>query len=542
MPYNNTSTPTPAPTPPTPTANEPLCLAAEEDEEDVPPCIIVYILNPLPAGYESDDVQRLACIALLRCYSNILSSVPDNIRNNIKLQIIAMESILDVGKSGDCIRLQDEMRCIALSIFSQSKRSLCHDTNTKILTGFGTAANLQMFIKNKDCFNRAPFKLYTPPYILSGREEVIESTEVFAAATIDMPSSVLYCNYCLSEDQKWLLAVVTDERGEMLETVSINIELKDYEQRETISIRRQSLQKLLDFIIGVISQTSLQWRIVIGRIGRIGHGELKAWSWLLSKQNLVKTSKQLKEVCGQCSMMYLNSCPSIVSACLLTLEPDSNFRLFSDQFTPDERFSQISMQSTLCTPTDLTCTHILVLPVNAMAQSVPSFPEHHIADFNEEELFVSLSNGGKGTNNINTMNGINNGGSINGVSINGMNSMNGMNSINGIGTNSLNGINGKTFLTNLHSSLTRNICLDAINGIDGLGDQDGLDGAGLNNINGLNDLNGINSDINNMNGIDGIDGMDAIEAMEGMEGMEDMEGMADVNGIDDLFGNDWDSK
>lgn len=368
MPYNNTSTPTPAPTPPTPTTTEPLCLSADDDEEGVPPCIVIYILNPLPSGHESDDLQRLACIAMLRCYSNILSSVPDSMRNNIKLQIISMESILEIGKNGDWLRAHDEIRCLALSIFSQSRRHLAHEVNTKVLTGFGTAANLQMFIKNKDCTNRTPYKLYTPPFILSGRDEVIECNEVFGAATIETPSSILYCNYCLSEDQKWLLAVATDERGELLETVTINIEVTDHEHRANTSIRRQSCQKLLDFIIGIISQTSLQWRIVIGRVGRIGHGELKAWSWLLSKSNLVKTSKQLKEVCGQCSMMYLNSCPSIVSACLLTLEPDSSFRLFSDQFTPDERFSQISMQSTLCTPTDLTCTHILVLPVNAVAQ------------------------------------------------------------------------------------------------------------------------------------------------------------------------------
>lgn len=368
MPYNNTSTPTPAPTPPTPTTAEPLCLTVDDDEEGVPPCIVIYILNPLPTGHDSDDMQRLACIGMLRCFANILSSVPDSMRNNIKLQIISMESILEIGKNGDWLRAHDEIRCLALSLFAQSRRHLIHDVNTKVLTGFGTASNLQSFIKNKDVSNRTSYKLYTPPFILSGRDEVIESTELFGAATIDTPSSIMYCNYCLSEDQKWLLAVVTDERGELLETVAINIEVADHEQRANTSIRRQSCQKLLDFIIGIISQTSQQWRIVIGRLGRIGHGELKAWSWLLSKANLVRASKQLKEVCAQCSMIYLNSCPSIVSACLLTLEPDSSFRIFSDQFTPDERFSQISMQSTLCTPTDLTCTHILVLPVNSVAQ------------------------------------------------------------------------------------------------------------------------------------------------------------------------------
>lgn len=363
--YSNAQTPTAAPVP-----NEPIVLT-NQNEDEIPPCIIIYVLNPLSFGHESEDLQRLSCIALLRSYSKILNVIPDSIRNNIKLQIISMESILEMGQNCDLLRANDEMRCLALSIFSQCRRSLTHDVTAKILTGFGTAANLQMVIKNKDCNNRSPYKLYAPPYILSGREETIESTEVFGASTVDTPSSVLYCNYCLSEDQKWLLAVATDERGELLETTTINIEVANIDQNannRADSVRRQSLQKLMDFIVGIISQTSQQWRIVIGRVGRIGHGELKAWSWLLCKSSLVKISKQLKDVCDQCSMMYLHSCPSIVSACLLTLEPDTSFRILSDQFTPDERFSQIAMQSTLSTPSDLSCTHILVLPINASAQ------------------------------------------------------------------------------------------------------------------------------------------------------------------------------
>jgi hypothetical protein len=38
-------------------------------------------------------------------------------------------------------------------------------------------------------------------------------------------SNVLYCSYCLSEDQRWLLAACTDEQGELMETVTINIEI-----------------------------------------------------------------------------------------------------------------------------------------------------------------------------------------------------------------------------------------------------------------------------------------------------------------------------
>lgn len=111
------------------------------------------------------------------------------------------------------------------------------------------------------------------------------------------------------------------------------------------------------------------FRLVVGRLGRIGHGELKSWNWLLSKKHLVKTSQHLKEICQQCSLMYPNNVPCILSACLVSLEADSALRLMPDQFTPDERFSQASVNSQLSTPHDVTCTHILVFPTSATSQS-----------------------------------------------------------------------------------------------------------------------------------------------------------------------------
>lgn len=343
-------------------------LGAQIEDDINPPCIVIYVLNPFSVGYDSEELQRLACLVLLRCYSNILNTIPESMRSNINFQIISMESVMELGRNRDRIRTSDEIRCLALSVFSQCRRFLVHNANVKSLTGFGTAANMEVFLKNKDDKNRAPYKLYTPPYILAARDEKSENTESFGTQTVEQQSSVMYCSYCLSEDQRWLLAVATDDRGELLETITINIDVPNRSRRKKAPVRRMGLQKLMDFIIGVISQSSQPWRLVIARIGRIGHGELKGWSWLLSKQNLLKASKQLKDICEQCSLMYPHSVPSILSACLVALEPDSHLRVMPDQFTPDERFSQISMQSPLSTPHDVTCTHILVFPTSAVAQ------------------------------------------------------------------------------------------------------------------------------------------------------------------------------
>ncbi|XP_053673083.1 mediator of RNA polymerase II transcription subunit 13 [Anopheles nili] len=340
-----------------------------DDDGKDPPHIVLYIVEPFTCGNDSPDVERLACLSLLRCYSNILNAVPESIRSNISVQIVSLESILELGRSRNRLRLSDHMRCLALSVFSQSRKYLAHMNTVKSLTGFGTAANAEQFIKRKDDKNRVPYRLYTPPYVLAKSCEKSENTESFGKTSIKQQCSIMYCSYCLSEDQSWLLAVATDDRGEFLETVTINIDIPNRGRRKRVSARRYGLQKLMDFILGLISQTVQPWRLVVGRIGRIGHGELKGWSWLLSKPNLQRASKHLKDICEQCSLMHPIAVPSILSACLVTLEPDSDLRVMSDQFTPDERFSQRSMQSPLSTPQDATCTHILVFPTSAKAQS-----------------------------------------------------------------------------------------------------------------------------------------------------------------------------
>lgn len=46
-------------------------------------------------------------------------------------------------------------------------------------------------------------------------------------------------------------------------------------RRKKGSVRRLGLQKLWDWCLGLVQMTSVPWRVVIGRLGRIGHGELK---------------------------------------------------------------------------------------------------------------------------------------------------------------------------------------------------------------------------------------------------------------------------
>ena len=209
--------------------------------------------------------------------------------------------------------------------------------------------------------------------------------------------SVLYVSYCLSEDQRWLIAACTDERGELVDSCTIGIDIPNRTKRKRVSARRFGIQRLMEFILGVISTGIYPWRLVIGRLGRMGHGELKStarichsscctstnlflyffigegWSTLLSRKSLVRASQHISDICNQCTL-YSTYAPTIVSACLVSLEPDSQFRMMTDQVTPDERFGQQSANSNLSTPEDASCTHILVFPTSATTRvSIPDF-------------------------------------------------------------------------------------------------------------------------------------------------------------------------
>lgn len=58
----------------------------DDDDQEVP-SVVVYLVEPFSLGSDQPELQRLACLALLRCYQSVLSAVPENIRNNISVQV-----------------------------------------------------------------------------------------------------------------------------------------------------------------------------------------------------------------------------------------------------------------------------------------------------------------------------------------------------------------------------------------------------------------------------------------------------------------------
>ncbi|CAH4037111.1 unnamed protein product [Pieris brassicae] len=360
--------------------------SAWEEEEGGPPALVLYVVEP-PAAHAH---RTRALHALLRLVAQAHHHLH---HHNPLIKIISLEGVCETwcgaggGGAASEPGLVAELRALAFSVFASARRNLAHTPNGKSLTGFGTAADANLFVSNKDEKNRAPYRLFSPAWVLAPPRAPKEVAETWGQA--GEHGAVLYVAYCLSHDQRWLLASATDARGELLDTAAINIYVPARSRRKRGGpARRHGLTKLMDFALGVMSQAAQPWRLVVGRVGRIGHGELKGWSWLLSRPNLSRLSTTLREMCGSCSLLYPTGAPCILSACLVSTEPDPCLRLMADRFTPDERFSKASIQSHLHTPRDVTATHILVFPTSATTQSNQMPYEQPAANGEENDMLL----------------------------------------------------------------------------------------------------------------------------------------------------------
>ena len=61
----------------------------------------------------------------------------------------------------------------------------------------------------------------------------------------------------------------------MLDTTVINIHVPNRSRRTKVSVVKHGIMKLFKYLETSLARTLVKWRLVIGRFGRLGHGELK---------------------------------------------------------------------------------------------------------------------------------------------------------------------------------------------------------------------------------------------------------------------------
>ncbi|XP_034458966.1 mediator of RNA polymerase II transcription subunit 13-like isoform X3 [Hippoglossus hippoglossus] len=394
-------------TPPANTPAEPPELTAEQarigiptladsvDSHANPPAVVIYIVDAFLSSSaargeggeeeEGDEVEAgsIWLLGLLRCYTEMLQTLPEVMRPALVLQVVPCQYLLQPASGESHLYLQ-HLRSMAFSCYSQCRRLLPQQTHIKSLTGFGPVSTVNSVLKGPE--HPSPLQLYTAPFILGPtRPKQPEQGEIWAE--IPPKYNVLYVGYCLSHDQRWILVSCTDQQGELLESCIINIDVPNRARRPKVSARKMGLQKLWEWCIGIIQMTSLPWRIVIGRLGRLGHGELKDWSSLLGEHSLHSIGRQLREACRMCGISATES-PSILSACLVAMEPQGSFVIMPDAVTMGSVFGRstaLNLQtSQLNTPQDASCTHILVFPTSATTQLAPS---SYPTEDNNDDMF-----------------------------------------------------------------------------------------------------------------------------------------------------------
>lgn len=370
-------------------------VADSTDSHTNPPAIVIYIVDAFlnSSGVrneggeeeEGDEIETgsIWLLGLLRCYTEMLQTLPEMTRLGLVLQVVPCQYLLQPASGESHLYLQ-HLRSLAFSCYSQCRRLLPQQTHIKSLTGFGPVSTVNSVLKGSE--HPGPLQLYSPPFILGPtRPKQPEQGEIWA----ELPPkyNVLFVGYCLSHDQRWILVSCTDQQGELLETCIINIDVPNRSRRPKVSARKMGLQKLWEWCIGIIQMTSLPWRIVIGRLGRLGHGELKDWSSLLGEHSLHSIGRQLREACRMCGISAAD-CPTILSACLVAMEPQGSLVIMPDAVTMGSVFGRstaLNLQtSQLNTPQDASCTHILVFPTSATTQLAPS---SYPTEDNNDDMF-----------------------------------------------------------------------------------------------------------------------------------------------------------
>ncbi len=238
----------------------------DDPDNGDPPALVIYLLDPFSFGVDNCDLARLSSLALLKCFHQILPLLPESLRHHVCLHTISLESVFELSSP----HAPEHSRGLALSVYSSARRPLMYGKDCKSLTGFGPASNAERFLRTRKHKMTQPSYLHQPAFVLSPpptRKKIDDS--------LSDRSTTLFVNYFLTEDQHWLLAAASDERGELVETSVINVDIPNKTRRKKASARRVGLKKLMDWVLSVMAMALVPWRLVIGRVGRIGHGELR---------------------------------------------------------------------------------------------------------------------------------------------------------------------------------------------------------------------------------------------------------------------------
>lgn len=348
---------------------------SEQNSED-PPTVVVYIVNPFSNSSREESFPSY--VGLLRCIADILPDLTESNKKNVVFQVVPIQQILQVdtlnGSRDATLTFVTQLKCLAFSVFSRCRKSLQLNINAKSLTGFGPAARHEALLRQREMENA---KVYAAPYVLCHPIPMPPSDSADENATslqaLAQNASVLYCGYCLSHDDNYLLAVCTDSVGELIESCVITVEKclrPDGRPRKTPA-RTKALIKLWEFCQGVVATSLVPWRLVVSKLGRIGPEELKDWKEILSKTSVMAGDQKFNDTCKACFSLKQKNRPAILGTSLTSLEPEPSIRLYMARALPKvnvlfEGNSSTRVSVGAVPKPDVSRTYIAVMPVASL--------------------------------------------------------------------------------------------------------------------------------------------------------------------------------
>ena len=95
---------------------------------------------------------------------------------------------------------------------------------------------------------------------------------------------------------------------------------------------------------------------------------------MLGKKNLQRVCAQLKESCETCNLLGIMESPSILSACLISLETSENICIYPEVCSREDKAAAAALNGQQLNANHaaqahgVSCTHILTFPASAIVQ------------------------------------------------------------------------------------------------------------------------------------------------------------------------------
>lgn len=210
----------------------------------------------------------------------------------------------------------------------------------------------------------------------------------------------------------------------MIDSNVINIDIdpkygiNQEKQSQKLSVRKYCIKKLWNYIISVIGQSISEWHLVVTRLGRLGHGEMREWLCYLNRGSVKSTiehmtwtaSEHLRPDSKTDNSETKFDCPSISSVCLTSLEMETTLTIFPTSQGTDASKMYRSAQTPYSNDKDknqtnplnnanasyinTNCSHLIIFPTSSTIACQKSDPNEDLGNFDDFDDDFEMMGGG----------------------------------------------------------------------------------------------------------------------------------------------------